>query len=152
MHPAKGQSTNGAAILSAEPEITFRAPKASDLKRLVDIYADGKDSEKKCNFKLFADLIPQKRSLCVLADDKIVGLVYWYDEFLGRRKQWYMAQIIMAKKWRGKGVGQKLLKRFLAHAKRNKVERVFCDINNDNYPSLKIALKSGGLERIHSGG
>lgn len=141
----EGSNNKDEDPLSTTPQVTFRFPKSTDLERLVEINIDGKESEKKWDVPLFGELIPKKRVICAVIDHKIIGVIYWYEEFLGRPKQWYVGQIIIDKKWRGKGIGDKLLKRFLRYAKRMKAERVFCDIHNDNYPSLKIALKSGAL-------
>ena len=67
------------------------------------------------------------------------------DSFLGRFNQWYLKQITVAKARRKSGVGFGLLNYFLKYAKDQKIEKVFADIHNDNYPSLNMSLKSGGL-------
>jgi ribosomal protein S18 acetylase RimI-like enzyme len=131
---------------NVSPKVTFRFPKISDLPRIVEINVDGVKSEKKFYPRFFAkEIIPKKRAICAIINGKLIGSIFWYDEFLGRPKQWYVGQIIVDKDFRGMGIGDRLLKRFLKHARRKKAERVFCDIHNDNYPSLQIALKSGAL-------
>lgn len=126
-------------------KLTFRLATAKDIPYLVEINIDGAESYRKINVKLFKDLVKIKQVLCALEDGKIVALLYWRNDFLGRFNQWYLKQITVSKKYRQRGVGSNLLKKFLVYAKSKKVEKVFADIHNDNYASLNTFLNAGAL-------
>jgi len=132
-------------IVMNDFKITFRFPKLSDLKRLVEIDIGREQSYRMINERMFKEIIPKKLVMCAVVYKQIVGLLYWRTQFLGRSNQWYLEQITVDKKWRGKGVGLALLGHFLTYAKNQKVEKVFGDVHNDNIASLKMTLAAGAL-------
>jgi L-amino acid N-acyltransferase YncA len=126
-------------------ELQYRLAELADLPRLVEINIGDEKEYQEINEKMFAEIIPQKQVLCVLAEGNIIGLLYWRKEFFDRAAMWYFEQISIDKAYRGKGIGLALLKHFLELAKKEGIKKIFSFIHNDNYPSLKMHLNAGGL-------
>ena len=125
--------------------IQFRHAKQSDIPTLVELNIDGDEKYRKINERMFAEFLCQELVIVAERNEYMVGLLYWRPEFLGRSNQWYLKQISVRSDSRGQGIGLGLLQYFLNFAKQSHVEKVFCDIHNDNFPSLRNALKAGGL-------
>jgi L-amino acid N-acyltransferase YncA len=131
--------------MTDKANLQFRLAKLTDIKTLVEINIDDDEDYRTINQKMFRELVKSKLVLVALENKEIVGLLYWRPDFLGRFNQWYLKQVTVRKDARGKGVGVQLLNYFLNFAKKKKVEKVFGDIHNDNYPSLNMALNAGAL-------
>lgn len=131
--------------MTDKANLQFRLAKPTDIKTLVEINIDDDEDYRTINQKMFRELVKSKLVLVALENKEIVGLLYWRPDFLGRFNQWYLKQVTVRKDARGKGVGVQLLNYFLNFAKKKKVEKVFGDIHNDNYPSLNMALNAGAL-------
>lgn len=126
--------------------LQFRLASSNDLPDLVDINIDGDETYRSKNEEMFQDIV-SKQQVYVVTDeeDKVLGLLYWREEFLGRYNQWYLKQISISQEVRSKGVGKGLLREFLEYAKSKKIEKVFADVHNDNFSSLRLCLGQGGL-------
>lgn len=125
--------------------IEYKFASIEDIKELVNINIDGEEEYRKINQEMFNEIVPQKRVLICSQDKKIIGLMYWRKDFLGRTNQYYIEQITIKKSHRKKGYGLLLLKHFLEICKKQKVIKVFCDIQNNNSSSLQMCLSAGGL-------
>lgn len=75
-------------------------------------------------------------------DGKVVGyLVIWmaYDEM-------HLGNIAVAKRWRRKGIGEKLMKWLIEEAKRRNVVRLTLEVRATNYPAISLYKKFGFKE------
>lgn len=125
--------------------LRYRLARPTDIPTLITINIDGEQEYRVYNTKLFRQLVGDRQVLVAVEHGSVVGLLYWRPEFLGRNGQWYLKQITVARAARRRGVGGGLLRTFLAVAKKKKVKKVFADIHNDNYASLRLCLGAGGL-------
>lgn len=128
-----------------QENINYRFAELNDIAHLVAINVDGDEEYREKNERMFKDLIPEQKVMVAEMGGEIAALLYWRDNFLGRFNQWYLKQITVKKDYRGQGIGTAFLKHFLEYAKRQRVEKVFGDVHNDNFSSLKMNLEAGGL-------
>jgi len=49
----------------------------------------------------------------------------------------------------GRGIGKKLIRHLIEHAKKRKLPEVYCEVKEKNAASLKLFLGLGFQERLH---
>ena len=125
--------------------LKYRFAKENDLEELVNINIRDENKYRKIDTKMFLELIPEKRVIIALENQKIVGLIYFMKQFLDRTDIFYIQQITIPKKYRRKGIALKLLKSYLKHMKKIGAKKVMADIHDDNVPSILMCLKAGAV-------
>lgn len=99
--------------------------------------------------KYFKNSISKKNGFVEVVEynDKIIGyLVGGLSERLSHRKKAKYAELenmIIEKKFRGKGIGRKLTKNFIAWCKKNKVDYVSVTASTGNKQAIGLYKKSG---------
>ncbi len=124
-------------------ELEFRIATLKDLNRIAEISCSQEIQYLKQDKIKFAKIIKEKRILIVKKDKNIIGFMYWQENFLDKSYFWYATQITIDLDVRKQGIGHKLMKYFLKHAKSKKIKKIFATIHTDNKKSLGLAKKIG---------
>ncbi|MEK7552283.1 MAG: GNAT family N-acetyltransferase [Patescibacteria group bacterium] len=124
--------------------ITIRTAFLKDLPRLVVINSLGSEEEGLIVEEKLPPFVKSGDLIVALADKELVGLLYWRKEFLGDNN-WFLTQVTVDKDYRRKGTGEKLCRYFLEHAKNNGIKKVFADAEENNFASINLLKKLGGI-------
>lgn len=96
--------------------------------------------------ELLPAYVRNQRVYCAEADDRIVALLYWEENFVGDPAFWFIHQITVGTDWRRKGVATGLMRAFLHHAASRGSKKVFADVRQNNERSLGLMMKLGATE------
>lgn len=108
-----------------------------DIKDLEKVEMSSGYHKKKFNFVPYLEELFNNKNYVFCAEDKDILIGY-----ITLNKKGEIAYLAVLKKFHGKGIGNKLLKRVISFARKNKIKRLFLDVRNDNLSAINLYLRN----------
>ena len=126
----------------------IRFIKKEDVPKATNLYHSIWPEDEFSRIKKYFELQVKNKEIFVAVEKKeIIGILGFSKRFF--EKSDFLEEIIVHEKYRKKGIGKKLMKKFEADAKKRKTRRVFSSIEPKNKMSIKMHKKLGYKKSGH---
>ena len=98
----------------------------------------------------FEEKVKNKEIFVILCDKDYAGHACFLGYRLPNKKVAMSQTIAIKEKYRGKGIGKRIIKRCLLYAYKNDVEEILFEVDSKNKPSLKLHLSVPKIRVIGS--